>query len=244
LSLVAAVESAREAYAAGATAASLMHATTLAQIRKRLQCCRNCRQFLDAGGIGRLCSGINEQTAATWSAAEARAWLVARVELPDETAVLLESIGCHGALLVHPAFAATVIPSLRSSMTGPMTPILARRLLLEVTRLQSLACGAHVCNAESPALLEGFEQPSAPPDLEARPAEEQRASQPPCGADTSQTQTATCCVCLAEPAEQVCVPCGHRTTCTACMQRIQATSHPRCPLCRVPIRESVRLFNA
>lgn len=230
VSLVTAVDAAREAYTAGATADSLMHATTLAQIRKRLKGCRG-------GSIGGICSGINEQTAVTWSAAESRVWFETRVELSDATAVLLESLGCHGALLLAPAFAATVIPAFRNSIT----PILARRLLLEVTRLRFLANGGHGCDAESPALLAEFE-PSAPPEVS--PDVEQHPSPLQGGADPSQTQITTCCVCLAEPAEQVCVPCGHRTTCTACMQRIRASSQPRCPLCREPIREAVRLFNA
>ena len=46
-----------------------------------------------------------------------------------------------------------------------------------------------------------------------------------------------CCVCLAKPLQVVLIPCGHACTCRRCSRQLD-----RCPLCRLEIRATQRVF--
>jgi len=48
-----------------------------------------------------------------------------------------------------------------------------------------------------------------------------------------------CVVCMTDPIAMCCIPCGHRCLCPTCDSRVSA-----CPVCRTPIRERVRIFDA
>ena len=54
---------------------------------------------------------------------------------------------------------------------------------------------------------------------------------------------AECVVCLDAPATHACVPCGHKCLCKGCGERERAAAaQPRCPLCREPTRDLLRVF--
>ena len=46
-----------------------------------------------------------------------------------------------------------------------------------------------------------------------------------------------CCVCLAKPLQVVLIPCGHACTCRRCSRRLDT-----CPLCRVQIQATQRIY--
>ncbi|CAK4078421.1 unnamed protein product [Aphanomyces euteiches] len=52
-----------------------------------------------------------------------------------------------------------------------------------------------------------------------------------------------CIVCLDRKKQTVCVPCGHVAACVPCAETIQHTTR-RCPVCRTPVRELIKLFVA
>jgi hypothetical protein len=51
----------------------------------------------------------------------------------------------------------------------------------------------------------------------------------------------TCAVCLDQPAEAVCVPCGHVAGCMECLTEIKRKGMG-CPICRMPIKEVVKIY--
>jgi len=50
-----------------------------------------------------------------------------------------------------------------------------------------------------------------------------------------------CVVCFDGPQSAVCVPCGHNAICMACASEI-VNSTSQCPVCRVEIREIIKLY--
>ena len=56
------------------------------------------------------------------------------------------------------------------------------------------------------------------------------------------TQEELCIVCLDAPKDHIIVPCGHQCVCGACAQRLKRTASPTCPLCRVDILQTYRVF--
>ena len=50
-----------------------------------------------------------------------------------------------------------------------------------------------------------------------------------------------CVVCLVEAKSHLCVPCGHMCLCAGCVDAADAVTNG-CPICRVAVREIVRVF--
>ncbi|KAL3690230.1 hypothetical protein R1sor_016539 [Riccia sorocarpa] len=53
-----------------------------------------------------------------------------------------------------------------------------------------------------------------------------------------------CSVCFDAPKDSFFVPCGHRATCFACGLRISSSEQATCPICRKPITDVNRIFDA
>jgi hypothetical protein len=51
-----------------------------------------------------------------------------------------------------------------------------------------------------------------------------------------------CVVCFDAPKEYIIVPCGHQCVCEACAEQLTKTRTPMCPVCRGPIRETMKVF--
>ena len=51
-----------------------------------------------------------------------------------------------------------------------------------------------------------------------------------------------CVVCFDAPKEYAIVPCGHQCVCARCAEQLTKTRTPMCPVCREPIRETVKVF--
>jgi hypothetical protein len=51
-----------------------------------------------------------------------------------------------------------------------------------------------------------------------------------------------CVVCLDAPKDHLIVPCGHQCVCAGCAEQLTKTRTPTCPVCREPIRETVKVF--
>jgi hypothetical protein len=51
-----------------------------------------------------------------------------------------------------------------------------------------------------------------------------------------------CVVCFDAPKEYAIVPCGHQCVCEACAEQLTKTRTPMCPVCRGPIRETMKVF--
>jgi hypothetical protein len=57
--------------------------------------------------------------------------------------------------------------------------------------------------------------------------------------DTEETQ---CVVCFDAPKDHIIVPCGHQCVCARCAEQLTKTRTPMCPVCREPIRETMKVF--
>jgi hypothetical protein len=51
-----------------------------------------------------------------------------------------------------------------------------------------------------------------------------------------------CVVCFDAPKDHIIVPCGHMCVCEACAEQLTKTRTPFCPVCREPIRETMKVF--
>jgi hypothetical protein len=51
-----------------------------------------------------------------------------------------------------------------------------------------------------------------------------------------------CVVCFDAPKEYAIVPCGHQCVCESCAEQLTETRTPMCPVCRGPIRETMKVF--
>ena len=51
-----------------------------------------------------------------------------------------------------------------------------------------------------------------------------------------------CVVCFDAPKEYAIVPCGHQCVCARCAEQLTKTRTPMCPVCRGPIRETMKVF--
>ena len=56
------------------------------------------------------------------------------------------------------------------------------------------------------------------------------------------TEEAQCVVCFDAPKDHIIVPCGHQCVCAGCAEQLTKTRTPTCPVCREPIRETVKVF--
>lgn len=68
-----------------------------------------------------------------------------------------------------------------------------------------------------------------------------RREETPAPVPAAPAPAATCSVCLTEPADFLCAPCGHQCGCEGCLTTIQRQGG-RCPICRAPIQSLVRVF--
>jgi hypothetical protein len=57
--------------------------------------------------------------------------------------------------------------------------------------------------------------------------------------DDEETQ---CVVCFDAPKDHAIVPCGHQCVCARCAEQLTKTRTPTCPVCREPIRETMKVF--
>jgi hypothetical protein len=68
------------------------------------------------------------------------------------------------------------------------------------------------------------------------------------GRATGRTRTAPdaeetmCVVCFDAPKEYAIVPYGHQCVCEACAEQLTKMRTPMCPVCRGPIRETMKVF--
>ncbi|KAM7254565.1 hypothetical protein ACFE04_003945 [Oxalis oulophora] len=53
-----------------------------------------------------------------------------------------------------------------------------------------------------------------------------------------------CVICLMRRRQSAFVPCGHLVCCRRCAISIVGEGVPKCPLCREPVRSSIRIFNS
>eukprot|EP00252_Welwitschia_mirabilis_P021178 TRINITY_DN5352_c0_g1_i1.p1 TRINITY_DN5352_c0_g1~~TRINITY_DN5352_c0_g1_i1.p1 ORF type:complete len:397 (+),score=79.54 TRINITY_DN5352_c0_g1_i1:241-1431(+) len=53
-----------------------------------------------------------------------------------------------------------------------------------------------------------------------------------------------CVICLGRRRRSAFIPCGHLVCCSACAQRVQRDSNPKCPVCRQSISNSVRIYDS
>ena len=51
-----------------------------------------------------------------------------------------------------------------------------------------------------------------------------------------------CVVCFDAPKDHIIVPCGHQCVCARCAEQLTKTRTPMCPVCRGPIRETMKVF--
>ena len=64
----------------------------------------------------------------------------------------------------------------------------------------------------------------------------------PPAAPHQDTEETMCVVCFDAPKQYAMLPCMHMCACETCAQRLMATESAHCPLCRVPIERTARVF--
>jgi hypothetical protein len=57
--------------------------------------------------------------------------------------------------------------------------------------------------------------------------------------DAEETQ---CVVCFDAPKDHIIVPCGHQCVCASCAEQLTKTRTPMCPVCRGPLRKTMKVF--
>jgi hypothetical protein len=62
------------------------------------------------------------------------------------------------------------------------------------------------------------------------------------GTPHSDAEETQCVVCFDAPKDHIIVPCGHMCVCEACAEQLTNTRTPMCPVCRGPIRETMKVF--
>jgi hypothetical protein len=65
---------------------------------------------------------------------------------------------------------------------------------------------------------------------------------PAAPAPHSDAEEMQCVVCFDAPKDHLIVPCGHQCVCAGCAEQLTNTRTPTCPVCRGPIRETVKVF--
>ena len=65
---------------------------------------------------------------------------------------------------------------------------------------------------------------------------------PAAPAPQSDAEETQCLVCFDAPKDHLIVPCGHMCVCEACAEQLTKTRTPMCPVCRGPIRETMKVF--
>jgi len=65
---------------------------------------------------------------------------------------------------------------------------------------------------------------------------------PAAPAPQSDAEETQCVVCFDAPKDHAIVPCGHVCVCEACAEQLTKTRTPMCPVCRGPIRETMKVF--
>jgi hypothetical protein len=65
---------------------------------------------------------------------------------------------------------------------------------------------------------------------------------PAARAPQSDAEETQCVVCFDAPKDHLIVPCGHMCVCEACAEQLTKTRTPMCPVCRGPIRETMKVF--
>lgn len=167
-----------------------------------------------------------------------------------------------------PAAACAAAAAASSSAGGQALPWSCTQCTyLHVEREAALAKCA-MCEAPRgppvPAAVADFRQacpelpePSAPPlgladGPDARPAAPAAApiacataaapGPEPHGRAASEDEAGLCVVCLERPADTAVVPCGHLCACVPCLQSVQGTQDPRCPMCRSPMTSTIRIY--
>jgi hypothetical protein len=62
------------------------------------------------------------------------------------------------------------------------------------------------------------------------------------GTPHSDAEETMCVVCFDAPKDHAIVPCGHICVCAKCAEQLTKTRTPTCPVCREPIRETMKVF--
>ena len=65
---------------------------------------------------------------------------------------------------------------------------------------------------------------------------------PAAPAPQSDAEETQCVVCFDAPKDHAIVPCGHQCVCARCAKQLTKTRTPMCPVCRGPIRETMKVF--
>lgn len=52
-----------------------------------------------------------------------------------------------------------------------------------------------------------------------------------------------CCICLDQPREYACVPCGHLCLCENCIGKVLDASWRQCPICRMNVSSCMRIYH-
>ena len=101
---------------------------------------------------------------------------------------------------------------------------------------------AAAAKAVAAAELLQMEEQMAALALRMQEAQAQLGVSPAAPAPHPDAEETMCVVCFDAPKEYAIVPCGHQCVCGECAEQLTKTRTPMCPVCRGPIRETMKVF--
>jgi hypothetical protein len=101
---------------------------------------------------------------------------------------------------------------------------------------------AAAAKAVAAAELLQMEEQMAALALRMQKAQAQLGVSPTAHAPHPDAEETMCVVCLDAPKDHIIVPCGHQCVCARCAEQLTKTRTPMCPVCRGPIRETMKVF--
>jgi hypothetical protein len=104
------------------------------------------------------------------------------------------------------------------------------------------AAAVAVAEAAEAAERLQMEQRLAALALEAQQIQARLGVPPAAPAHHPDAEETMCVVCFDAPKDHIIVPCGHQCVCEACAEQLTNTRTPLCPVCRGPIRETMKVF--
>lgn len=122
----------------------------------------------------------------------------------------------------------------------PLAPGVPMAPAAPVAPSAPMAPAAPVVGAEPIAVTAVAAEPATAPVVTPGVAATAQAAE----AAEDDDESGMCVLCLERQADSAVVPCGHMCGCGVCLQDVQKSAKPECPMCRGPISSIIKIFKS